>query len=246
MNMAECPVCFRYILSHSKVVICGICKYVFYLKCISLNTEEQSCITTQEHSWYCTSCITEIFPFNFIEDDKIFLAEINNYDLKCRVIELSDAPFQPYEVNSDDFYSPNYKFDPDINFYHEINYQIGPTCNYYMEDAFSSIIKNRYNYNEPEKIFSLCHLNIRSLQANLNDFDMYLKSLDFEFSCIGVSETWLHDGNCDLYDLTGYAFAERHRQTRKCVGVGIYVKYAISFQVRNDLHSSDDVFNQFS
>ena len=71
---------------------------------------------------------------------------------------------------------------------------------------------------------------------------MYLKSLDFEFSCIGVSESWLHDGNCDLYDLAGYAFAERHRQTRKGGGVGIYVKCAISFQVRNDLHSSDDVF----
>ena len=41
-------------------------------------------------------------------------------------------------------------------------------------------------------IFSLCHLNIRSLQANLNDFDMYLKSLGFELSCFGVSETWLH------------------------------------------------------
>ena len=86
------------------------------------------------------------------------------------------------------------------------------------------------------------HCVIWSLQANLNDFDMYLKSLDFEFSCIGVSETWLHDGNCDLYDLAGYAFAERHRQTRKGGGVGIYVKCAISFQVRNYLHSSDDVF----
>ena len=93
MNMAECPVCSRYILSHSKVVTSGICKYVFHLKCVPLNTQEQYCITTQKQSWYCTSCITEIFTFNFIENDKLFPAEINNYDLKSRVIELSDALF---------------------------------------------------------------------------------------------------------------------------------------------------------
>ena len=144
MNMADCPVCCRYIFSHSKFVTFGICKYVFHLKCISLNTEEQSYITTQKQS--CTSCITEIFPFNFIENDKIFLAEINKYDLKSRVIELSDVLFKPYEMNSDDFYSPICETDPDINFYNEINYQIGSTCNYYIEGAISSIFKNRYNF----------------------------------------------------------------------------------------------------
>ena len=172
----------------------------------------------------------------------MFIVEINNYDLKTRLIELSDALFQPFEINSDDFYAPIYEIDPDINFYNEIDYHIGSTCNYYMEDAFSSITKKMYTSEPSEKLFSICHLNIRSLQSNLNDFDMYLKSLNFEFSFIGVTETWLHDGNCDLYELSSYVFVERHRHTRKGGGVGIFIKDYVSFQDRNDLYSIDDMF----
>ena len=64
----------------------------------------------------------------------MFIVEINNYDLKTRLIELSDALFQPFEINSDDFFAPIN--DLNINFYNEIDYHIGSTCNYYMEDAF--------------------------------------------------------------------------------------------------------------
>ena len=111
-----------------------------------------------------------------------------------------------------------------------------------MEDAFSSIIKKRYNHKKSSRIFSLCHLNIRSLQANLNDFEMYLNSFEFEFSFIGISETWLHDGNCDLYNLSCYTLIEKHRHNKKGGGVGIYIKHGISFQDRNDLYSIDGVF----
>ena len=139
-------------------------------------------------------------------------------------------------------YAPIYEIDPDINFYNEIDYHIGSTCNYYMEDAFSSITKKMYTSEPSEKLFSICHLNIRSLQSNLNDFDMYLKSLNFEFSFIGVTETWLHDGNCDLYELSSYVIVERHRHTRKGGGVGIFIKNDVSFQDRNDLYSIDHMF----
>ena len=224
MNMAECPVCLRHVLSHSNVVICVICKHTHHLKCISLNTEEQSYILEHQQSWYCMTCIMELFPFNLIENDKLFLAEINNYDLKNRIVEISDALFQPFEINSDDVYSPIHEIDPDINFYNEIDFHIGSTCNYYMEDAFSFIINKRYNPEQSGRIFSLCHLNIRSLQANLNDFENYLNSLEFEFAFIGISETWLHDGNCDLYNLSCYTLIEKHRHNKRGGGVGIYIR----------------------
>ena len=111
-----------------------------------------------------------------------------------------------------------------------------------MEDAFSSIIKKRYNPEQSGRIFSLCHLNIRSLQANLNDFGMHLNSLEFEFSFIDISETWLHDGNCDFYNLSCYTLIEKHRHNTRGGGVGIYIKHGISFQDRNDLYSLDGVF----
>ena len=37
------------------------------------------------------------------------------------------------------------------------------------------------------------HLNIRSLNNKFDDFTEYLKSLNHEFSVIGLGETWLND-----------------------------------------------------
>ena len=33
-----------------------------------------------------------------------------------------------------------------------------------------------------------------------------MKTLDYNFSLIGLSETWLQNQTCDLYDLKGYEF----------------------------------------
>ena len=44
---------------------------------------------------------------------------MNSYDVKSRLIELSNARFQHFEINSNDFASI-YESDPGINFYNEI------------------------------------------------------------------------------------------------------------------------------
>ena len=60
----------------------------------------------------------------------------------------------------------------------------------------------------------MCHINIRSLKANLASFETCLANLNFEFTLIGVSETWLQDDNCDLYNLDGYHLTEIHKTCR--------------------------------
>ena len=109
-----------------------------------------------------------------------------------------------------------------------------------MEDTFHSNLSN--SYNSQGYPFSLCHLNIRSMPANLQHFERYLESLHFEFSCIGLTETWLRYENCNLYCLNGYTLVEKHRVLRKGGGVGLFVKDAIPFQTRDDLLSTDDYF----
>ena len=76
--------------------------------------------------------------------------------------------------------------------------------------------------------FSLCHMNIRSLKANLSSFEICLENIDLRFSIIGVSETWLNDGT--LYNIHGYNPIETHRSGQTGVGVGIYVRHDISLE----------------
>ena len=93
-------------------------------------------------------------------------------------------------------------FDPDINFYCEQNIFSGFLRKYYTEDSFN---ENLISFCSDYKLsFSLCHVNIRSIKANITDFENYLNMMNIDFSIIGVTETWLSDVTCNFYSLEGY------------------------------------------
>ena len=89
----------------------------------------------------------------------------------------------------------------------------------------------------------MCHINIRSLKANLESFETCLANINFnfEFTVTGVSETWLRDGYCDLHNLDGYHFTKLHRTCRSGGGVGIYVNNSIPFLNLRDLKVEDEI-----
>ena len=173
---------------------------------------------------YCQLCIRKILPYNHIENDDVFMSDINCIEAGSRPIEqLSEFIFNPFELNTDDHYSLMYDADPDMN--------------YYFDNSFQCVIQEKFKHIDSKHIFSLCHINIRSLKANLPALENCLDVMDFDFSIIGVSETWLRGWNCDLYNIEGYDFVESHRPVRTGGGVRIYLKRDISFQHRTDLLS---------
>ena len=88
--------------------------------------------------------------------------------------------------------------------------------------------------------FSLCSFNIRSMRKNLGSFNSYLDILH-NFSVIGLTETWLKDEDCDLFNIPGYQMAEKHRTARNCGGVALCLKDGIEYNVCHDLI----VFNEY-
>ena len=50
-----------------------------------------------------------------------------------------------------------------------------------------------------------------------------------------MTETWLHDYNCELYSLNGYNFVEAQRSGRSGGGVGIFLMNDIPYQKGPDL-----------
>ena len=104
--------------------------------------------------------------------------------------------------------------DPDAHYFNELNAHISQNCNYYFEHSFSIVIQNWFTSIIYLKVFSFCPINIRSQKANLKSFEICPENLQFNFSIIGITETWLNDYNCDLYGLNGYNFVEAHRSGR--------------------------------
>ena len=187
-------------------------------------------------------CVTQIFPLNTIEDDDIFLCELNGIDIDDYTIDsLSCRLFNPFQLNDKDYYTPLSQIDPDVNFYNNVNSHLGLNCNYYLENTFYELVKSQMHNSTTENVFSLCHLNIRSLRANLSAFELTLHNLRFHFTAIGISETWLNDHNCDLYDIAGYNLIEVHRHTKKVGGVGIFLDNNIPYQICSNLCLTDDV-----
>ena len=236
LEMDNCPLCTRPVLPHAKKVKCAICFYYYHVNCISLNHEDQNYIELNLNSWYCYKCLSKVFPFNHIEENNIFISEINNMDIESKTIEsLSEKLFNPLELNNDDIYSPLCDVDPDANYFNELNAHIYQNCNYYYEHSFSTIIQSRFKDAIDPNVFSLCHINIRSMKANLTSFEICLQNLEFQFSVIGITETWLSDSNSDLYTIDGYNFIETHRTERSGGGVGIFLRSNILYQRRSDI-----------
>src|SRR6056300_434339 len=104
--------------------------------------------------------------------------------------------------------------------------------NYCMENVFIDM-------KTPSNCFSLFHVNIRSIPANLDKLEQYLNTLKFKFPIIGISETWLTDINHTLYNIDGYIFCDQYRKHKKGGGVGIFVKNNVDFFIREDLSRTE-------
>ena len=101
------PVCDRQVNRHSKQISCSLCCAIYHMKCISLVPSDLSELC-QTPIWYCRNCLSELFPFNHIEDNELFVAEINTF--RSNVVSLNTSSlellFNPFELNEDDYYCP--------------------------------------------------------------------------------------------------------------------------------------------
>ena len=106
----------------------------------------------------------------------------------------------------------------------------GYSCSYYLEDFLNEKLKSCAFDLSP--CFSLCHINIHSINANLGHFENYLQLLSINFPVIAITETWLNDITCDLYSLTEYSFVEQHRSNKCGGGVGIFLRNHLNYSKR--------------
>ena len=65
-------------------------------------------------------------------------------------------------------------------------------------------MKLKTNNNRSEDEFSVMYLNVRSLPKNISKLCDFLSLIDKKITIIGLSETWLHSDNVDLYEVPEY------------------------------------------
>ena len=117
--------------------------------------------------------------------------------------------------------------DPDLHFYNA-NIQNLNTP-YILPEELQIFLGD-----DKDENVSVLHLNIRSINKN---FKRFLSNLNFSFSKICFSETWLNDSNVDNsnYELPNYVSLHQIRNHCKGGGVSVYIHTNFEFKIRNDL-----------
>ena len=90
-----------------------------------------------------------------------------------------------------------------------------------------------------KSMFSILHLNARSLLKNLDQLNLILKNLNRAFSVLGVSETWLTHSTSELVNITGYNFVSNHCKSKIGDGVGIYLQNDVKYKILKECKFSD-------
>ena len=85
--------------------------------------------------------------------------------------------------------------DPDLNLIQ--NFLPESRCHYFTTNDFCSLNLDNEN-------FSILNYNIRSFHKNAPTFECMLNSLNIDFNCLVLSETWNKEENLNLCFLDGY------------------------------------------
>ena len=93
------------------------------------------------------------------------------------------------------------------------------------------------------KDLSIIHINCRSLNANLTDLKVLLRTLDFSFDVIGLTETWVNESNADVFQLAGYDLCNKNRVAKHGGGVAFFIRSIINYTIIEQL--TVDVENVF-
>jgi hypothetical protein len=134
---------------------------------------------------------SEVLPFHGLDDGSFNLEifELNTGPVNFNTSVLASLSYNPLFANANQHLTLANDADPDSHFYCDLNY----FCDYFIiEDQFNKLIQNEIHCSSQ---FSIFHLNIRSLDRNLNKLTNLLHKLNIQFSVIGITETWLQNAS---------------------------------------------------
>ena len=93
-------------------------------------------------------------------------------------------------------------------------------CNYQTEQTFNNYVSRKGIFINN---FSLFHLSIRRVPANLSSLLSDMENFDHRFSVIGLTETWLNPSNIDAHGIDGYNHVGNTRSNQHGGGVSLLI-----------------------
>ena len=172
------------------MVYCDIWSIISFMRpLIRLSNAGQSVLLPHRNFLQMNKKVFTSYPYNHFYDDNDFIKCIEELslssDIAARLLNNTKV-LNPFDINEDDDDIIEYHgdIDPDKCYFNEYSHNFFKNCNYYTEDSFNRYLAKHVISNNS---FSVAHLNIRSIPANLSAFLSFIDSLDHCFTVIGLS-----------------------------------------------------------
>ena len=125
----------------------------------------------------------------------------------------------------------NYIFDsvdPDVN---HLNYMY-PDLNTNKESEYYDVTKFNENISFSDNNFSIINQNIRSLKANIDQFDCFMKTVNYKFDALCFTESWLNNDTKDLIHFDGFkSFHSLRTDGKRGGGISIFLRENVVSEV---------------
>ena len=223
-----CKICSKKVHKLDNAIVCDICNTWVHTRCNKLDKKDYKTFKDDEDkSFYCLHCMKDTIPFTNLTDTEFY--RISGDGDNFNFTASPNVPLSPIK---------HLMFDRINNWVNELNSTNlednnieanEMNCNYFTIDEFNGI-KNNSN-----ESFSILHLNIHSIQLHIDEFRIFLNTLNHKFDIIALSETKLQNEPAVNINLTGFhnpihTFTEATKG-----GVCIYISVDMDFKPRNDL-----------
>ena len=146
--------------------------------------------------------------------------------------------FNPFSTKE---YFVDNDHDPGINLYHDVSML---DTKYLAPDRFKINFKD-FSKNS----FSVLHLNIRSINKNLEAFTEFYSKLNHIFNVICFFETWASEKNINkssTFQLKNYNVIHQVKNSRKGGGLCIFTHESLSYKLRKDLSINSEAIESLS
>ena len=225
-----CPICNKKWRKNQASIQCASCKLWVHHnnknKCSLLSDNEFSTLSNSaEKEWSCFNCDKNNLPFADLEDQHLLLHFNFGIDnLNCDDIHLIPNNETIKFVNDCEKINLTVDIDNDNNFSNFVN------SKYYNIKDFNNIKPDHTSS------FSLTHVNLASLNKNIDDLHLILSLLKIKFDIIALSEHKIADIPSKNIDIPGYnKFIFEPTQSTHG-GTGFYVNKNMNFIERKDLN----------
>ena len=93
-----CGICLKKIAVNHKYIDCVLCSYRVHIKCNKVDNKTYENIKKYGESQFCIKCKEDIFPFQKLTEQQLFITSKNGFNNDMELLNLNIFPIEKMKL----------------------------------------------------------------------------------------------------------------------------------------------------